>query len=107
MNLKTVFEICSQICDKHIDKNPNACITYEDKRIPYTDIKHELDNIKEWCYPTESNNLRKCTYCQDCKHYKPYTHIQGGTKVTVYRCSFDNLPKQPEHFCGYAEEKVQ
>lgn len=105
MNLKDVFQICCDICDKHIEKSPKACIRYGDDLIKYTDLRAELETIKDWCYPMETKELRKCIFCRNCTHYKPYTHIQGGSKVTVYRCDLDNLPKQPNHYCGYGIEK--
>lgn len=36
MNLKTLFEACSAVCDKHIAKNEAACVRLGDELIPYT-----------------------------------------------------------------------
>ncbi len=107
MNLKDLFEICSMICDKHIDRNPMACVVYEDNKILYTDIKQELNNLKDWCFPMDSKCIKKCTLCKDCKHYVAYTKsTYNHPKASVaYMCDLDNLPKKADHYCGYGEEK--
>lgn len=103
MNLKDVFQICADICDKHIEKNPNARIKYGDGAIKYTDLKDELEKIRDWCYPMETKTLHKCICCKDCTYYKPYTHIQGGSKVKTYRCTLDNAVKPEDHYCSFAK----
>ena len=104
MTTKDVFEICSMICDKHINKNPDACFKYNDKQYLYTDFKAELDKLKEWLYPVNTHCVKLTVDCQHCIHYKSYQHIESGTSVRTMRCNLDNLPKQPNHYCGYGEE---
>lgn len=69
MILKDLFGLCILICDKHISKNLNACISYKEKRIPYTEIQNELQKVQSWCCPSiNTSNLVKVVRCKDCKH---------------------------------------
>lgn len=104
MTIKDVFEVCSMICDKHINKNPNACFTYQGKQYSYADFQAELNKFKEWVYPVNTHSVKLCVDCKHCIHYKSYQHIEGGRSVSTMRCALDNLPKQPTHYCGYGEE---
>ena len=102
MNLKDLYEMCSLICDKHLAKNADACLTYKDQKIPYSMIKEELEKVRDWCYPLETRNIKKCTFCKDCIHYKSYTQ---ASRAHIYMCSLDMKPKEKTHYCAYGEEK--
>lgn len=102
MDLKILFTLCSKICDKHIDKNPEACISLDRNKYSYTDIKQALENVKSWCYPIDTASIKKVTLCSNCKHYQ---EIKNG-KVKTWQCDKDNTPKSKDHYCGYGEELV-
>lgn len=101
MTLKKLFDVCSMICDKHIAKNENACVTYQNEQVRYTEIKAEIEKVRDWCYNMNTSNLKQCTNCQSCVHYKT---LAKGTQITS-SCELDNLPKAPDHYCGYAKER--
>jgi hypothetical protein len=105
MNLKNLIKMCSIICDKHIAKNPNACLTFENNKYLYTDIKKELDNLCGWCFPMETKEIRRCVFCSNCKNYLPgaqAVHNHPNVKVQ-FICKLDKMPKKPDHYCGYGE----
>lgn len=107
MNLKTLLSACSIVCDKHIAKNEQAIVRVEDNPILYTDLKAEIEKVKEWCYHDfDTDTIKQIIPCKKCVHYKMCTTcVPGKPKPQVtYRCSFDNEVKQPTHFCGYAKE---
>lgn len=105
MDLKELFTLCSMICDKHIAKNPNACITLDDTKHRYVDIKDDLDNLIGWCYPMDTKEIKKCVMCSKCRHYKVVNKLSSGRSVVTFVCDLDKLPKNKDHFCGYGEEK--
>lgn len=107
MNLKTLFTLCSAVCDKHISKNEQACIRLGDELIPYTELKEEIDKVKEWCSPdVETERLKKVICCQDCKHYIACTQASHGSKPQVImRCELSNEVCPKTHYCGYAKER--
>lgn len=101
MTLKKLFDICSMICDKHIAKNEKACVTYQEEQVRYTEIKSELEKVRDWCYNMNTSNLKQCTECKDCIHYKT---MAKGTQVSQF-CELDNQQKPPVHYCSFAKEK--
>lgn len=105
MTLKMLFDICSMICDKHIAKNENACVSYKDEQVRYTEIKSELEKVRDWCYNMNTTNLRQCTQCKDCAHYLITGTITKGEPKTKATCELDNQYKSPEHYCGFAKER--
>lgn len=102
MTLKMLFDVCSKVCDKHIAKNENACVTYNNEQVKYTEIKEELEKVRDWCYNMSTTNLRQCTQCKDCKHYLVTKTVTKGVQST---CELDNQYKPPEHYCGFAKER--
>lgn len=102
MTLKKLFDVCSMVCDKHISKNPDACVTYKDEKVRYTEIKEELEKVRDWCYNMNTTKLRQCTQCKDCVHYKITATVSKGVTNS---CELDNQYKPPEHFCSFAKER--
>ena len=108
MKLLDLFKACSLVCDKHIAKNENACVRMDDALIPYTELKAEIEKVKDWCYPDlATEKLKKIVPCKECAHYKMCTTmIANNPKPQVaYRCSFDNDTKPANHYCSYAVPK--
>lgn len=105
MDLKSLFKICSMICDKHIAKNPQACIAYEGRKYLYTTIKQDLENLLGWCYPMDTREIKKCVMCSKCRHYQPATKTSTNHQSVTFICDLDKMPKKPNHYCGYGEEK--
>lgn len=105
MNLKDLFDICIAVCDKHLDRSEKACVIYKGDKIPYTKLKEEIETVKDWCYPMEVSDLHRCICCENCAYYQSYSRTSKGKVQTEMRCSFDNLPKPPKHYCSFAEEK--
>lgn len=105
MDLKELFTLCSMICDKHIDKNPNACVSLNGTKHLYTDIKQDLENLLGWCYPMDTKEIKKCVMCSKCRHYTPTNRLSQGRTIVTYVCDLDKMPKKHDHYCGYGEEK--
>lgn len=109
MNLKTLFEACSIVCDKHIAKNEAACVRLGEELIPYTELKAEIEKLKEWCYPKlDTSTIKQIVNCRNCAHYKMCTRtIPNNPKPQVtFVCGLDNTPKPAEHYCSFAKEKI-
>lgn len=111
MKLNTLFEACSLVCDKHIAKNENACVRIsDDTLIPYTELKCEIDKVRDWCYPDlATERLKKIVTCKECVHYNMCTTIipNNPKPQVTHRCRLDNEIKDGNHFCGYAKEKPE
>ena len=107
MTLRELFELCSAVCDKHINKNPNAGIQTNDGAIFYTDLKAEIEKVKDWCYPNmDTDRLKLVVRCQECSYYQPCTQVAPHSQPQVtMRCNLTGEMTPKNHYCSYAREK--
>ena len=103
MTLKTIFHLCRKMCDKKAEQKPNSGFVVEGKKVSYSDLSHELAKLQDWCYPTDTTQLRIHLCCRDCEHYKKFKHVNSKyDRKPILLCELDKKPKDKDHYCGYA-----
>lgn len=111
MNLKDIFAVCINLCDLKLQDNPDIKFKRNGQIHTYTELKEELEKVSQWCYPLETQDLKLCIRCKNCKYYHKFKRCRND-KNTKYGhpsyymlCSLDKKPKDPNFFCGSAEER--
>lgn len=107
MNLRQIFAACRAVTQRALKNSPQGAVRRKDgSTFTYQELKQALIDLEGWCY-SGSCDVRKVTLCKNCKQYKRYKRKEDKFTKGTYLCALDKRRKDPEHFCGFGEEKEE